>query len=203
MQLSFDFRRRRVDRRKSARIDINGDDGAVSNCDLTTKARILAQKVGARRTSDRVSVSWNPRLQTTAGTAEYVTSRIDLNPKLRSIGPEAIDRILRHELAHLVANERAAGRRIQPHGIEWKKACADLGIPGEKASHSLPLRTRKRLPNYAYRCPNCEEVVFRVRRMARYSACYACCKAYNSGEYHPDFAFERIPVKLALASEPS
>ncbi len=36
-----------------------------------------------------------------------------------------IDYVVVHELAHLIAFGRNRGRRIQPHGAEWKQACAD------------------------------------------------------------------------------
>ena len=168
-----------------------------SQCDigLTSIARRLAASVDVDVTKRRVSIWWNPRLQTTAGTADHRRIRIDLNPKLVELGDNVVDRILRHELAHLVAFERAAGQPIAPHGVEWKKACADLGIAGERASHSLPLQPRKLKVRYAYRCPNCEEVVQRVRKMAPYSACYSCCREYNGGEYHPDFVFQRVSLK--------
>lgn len=199
MQLSFNFEMGLGTLRESLKTRQNPTPEARSAKSLTVEARALASEVSALRTAGKVTVTWNSRLQTTAGTAEYGRCHIDLNPKLRALGEKAIDRILRHELAHLVAHERAGRRRIQPHGAEWKQACADLGIPGEKASHSLPLRTKQRQPKYAYRCPQCEEVIYRFRRMARYSACYACCKAYNNGEYHPDFAFERVTLKSAPA----
>lgn len=202
MQLSFVFEKGLEQRNSRLRESETTDAARRRNHSFSDQARNMALDVGAFRTAAQVTVAWNSRLQTTAGTAEYRRCHIDLNPRLRDLGPETVDRILRHELAHLVAHERAAGKRIQPHGPEWKQACTDLGIPGEKASHSLPLRTKRRLPRYAYRCPHCEEVIFRVRRMARHSACYACCKKYNDGEYHPDFAFERVAIKSALNKLP-
>jgi predicted SprT family Zn-dependent metalloprotease len=41
---------------------------------------------------------------------------------------DEIDRTLRHELAHLLAQFRVGRRRIAPHGPEWRIACRDLGI---------------------------------------------------------------------------
>ena len=62
------------------------------------RADVKSYSVGSR-----VTVWWNARLQTTAGTADSNKCRIDLNPKLGQLGPDVVDRILRHELAHLVA----------------------------------------------------------------------------------------------------
>src|ERR1700687_2873461 len=41
---------------------------------------------------------------------------------------DEIERTLRHELAHLLAQFRVGRRRIAPHGAEWRRACRDLGI---------------------------------------------------------------------------
>ena len=83
----------------------------------------------------------------------------------------------------------AAGRRIDPHGAEWRAACAELGIPGESPYHSLPLKGR-RMKQKALLC-----LPFLPRRrspacppMRRAVACYACCKKHNGGRYHDRFA---------------
>jgi len=75
-------------------------------------------------------VSWNPRMQTTAGRAWWPDRMIELNPKLRECGEEEVWRTLKHELAHLMAYERNMRRRIDPHGPEWRAACVDLGEGG-------------------------------------------------------------------------
>ena len=161
---------------------------------LSERARALACDVKSYGLGSRVTVWWNGRLQTTAGTADSVKYRIDLNPKLARLGHEVVDRILRHELAHLVAVDRNRHYRIQPHGDEWKLACSDLGIPGEKASHSLPIDDERQRAKYAYRCPNCSLVVERKRKMRSNLACYECCNKFNGGDFHSDFVFERTSV---------
>ena len=60
------------------------------------------------------------------------------------MGTGEVERTLRHEAAHLLAHWRAGRRRIQTHGPEWRQACADLGIPGETVTHTLPLAPRRR-----------------------------------------------------------
>ena len=77
------------------------------------------------------------------GTACWRTRRVTLNPKLVEISAEEVSKTLRHELAHLVAQDRAGRRRIAPHGREWRKACADLGIAGEARCHTLPFQARR------------------------------------------------------------
>src|ERR1700730_17806348 len=55
---------------------------------------------------------------------------------------DEIDRTLRHELAHLLAQFRAGRRRISPHGEEWRQACHDLGIGDEVRCHNLPFHAK-------------------------------------------------------------
>ena len=110
-----------------------------------------------------VNVFWNLRLKSTAGLAYHDSIRIDLNTRLQRFYPEEPNRTLLHELAHLIANHRASGSRIQPHGIEWQRACSELGIPGEKRCHDLPLAPQKLKKKLAYRCRYCGVIVPRVK----------------------------------------
>lgn len=145
-----------------------------------------------------VYVRWNSRLQTTAGRAHYAESRIELNPRLKEIADLAeIERTLKHELAHLVAYERCGRserRRLQPHGVEWREACADLGIAGESRCHELALPGRRMRRKFAYTCPACAAVIERVKRMKGYVSCYPCCKEYSSGGY--DRRFQLVETRL-------
>jgi predicted SprT family Zn-dependent metalloprotease len=114
---------------------------------------------------------------------------IELNPALRGIGPGEVERTLLHELAHLVAFERAGRRRIKPHGREWRRACRELGIPDESAGHRLELPSRTIRRRWAYICPACGVRLERVRRMRGHTACWACCRAHNGGDYDERFRF--------------
>lgn len=138
-------------------------------------------------------------MRTTAGRAHYQALRIELNPGLMDLagidGPAEIDRTLRHELAHLVAHLRARGRRIDPHGAEWRRACADLGIPGEARCHTLPFRSRQIRRKFLYRCPACGTEVPRVRKFKKAVACYACCLQHNCGHYDDRFRLKAVPQK--------
>ena len=143
--------------------------------------------------ASKVRVSWNPRMRTTAGRAWWPDRRIELNPKLRECGSEEVWRTLKHELAHLIAYERCGRRRIEPHGPEWQTACADLGIPGERSTHTLPFERRKLKRKHAYTCPNCSSTIERVRAIRRAVACYDCCRKFNDGVYHDRY---RLVKKL-------
>ncbi len=159
-----------------------------SATELENECRQLLLDLGMPALCERVQVVWNPRLRSTAGYAKYPGWCIELNPRLRSFDGQ-VDRTLRHELAHLVAYYRAGRRRIEPHGREWRQACADLGIPNEPAHHRLPLPRSRRERRYAYQCPVCAIVVHRVRPFRRPTACLACCKKHSGGNFDTRFKF--------------
>ena len=144
-------------------------------------------------------VVWNHRLRTTAGLACWGTRTVALNPRLREVSEGEVDRTLRHELAHFLAQWRAGRRKIAPHGEEWRKACCDLGIPGERRCHDLPFRRVRMERRYFYRCPGCGLVVGRVRRMGMRVACLRCCRRWNGGKYDRRFCFVLVegPVRRA------
>jgi predicted SprT family Zn-dependent metalloprotease len=158
--------------------------------DLQTEARRLLRSLGAKRIAAKLRVEWNARLKTAAGRADYGQKLISLNPRLVEHPPE-IDRTLRHELAHILAQFRG-GRRISPHGSEWQQACCDLGIGGERRCHTLPFRAKRYAPRFMYRCPNCRRDFPRVRKIKRTVACLACCRAQNAGAFDPRFRLQLV-----------
>jgi predicted SprT family Zn-dependent metalloprotease len=166
---------------------------------LTQNARKWLGDLGCGPAASRVQVVWNPRLKTTAGTACVYTTRIELNPRLGQIGEHQIERTLRHEVAHLVAHNRAGKKasRLQTHGPEWRRACAELGIGGEPAFHDLPFERRTMARKYTYECPGCGLIVDRVRKFGRFTACYRCCKEKNHGRYDAKYQFRIVDQRLA------
>ena len=163
-----------------------GYNNVERNLNVEQIARALLRANGAARIAAELRVEWNSRLKTAAGRADYRQKLISLNPRL-SEHPAEIDRTLRHELAHLLAQFRAGRRRILPHGEEWREACRDLGIKGEKRCHNLPFPVRRYVARFVYRCPNCRQEFPRVRRVRRAVACLACCRAHNGGEFDARF----------------
>jgi len=159
--------------------------------DLERQARDLLRANGAARIGAELRVEWNSRLKTSAGRADDRQKLISLNPRLLE-HPAEIDRTLRHELAHLLAQFRAGRRRIQPHGIEWQQACRDLGIAGERRCHTLPFPAKRYAARFIYRCPNCRQEFPRVRRVCRAVACLACCRAHNGGEFNGRFRLRLV-----------
>jgi SprT protein len=154
--------------------------------DLEAKARELLRSLGAAQIAGELRVEWNSRLKTAAGRADYRQKLISLNPRLSEY-PTEIDRTLRHELAHILAQFRAGRRRIPPHAAEWQQACVDLGIADEKRCHNLPFPVRTCAARFVYRCPNCRQEFPRVRRVRRVVACLACCRKHTGGEFDPRF----------------
>jgi SprT protein len=158
---------------------------------LQSRARQLLRIHGAARIAAEVQIKWNSRLRSCAGRADYRRKIISLNPRLRN-HPDEIERTLLHELAHFLAQFRAGRRCISPHGREWRCACADLGIAGEKRCHNLPFPILHRIRRFLYECPNCARDFPRVRRVRRAIACLACCRLHSRGEFDPRFRLRLI-----------
>jgi SprT protein len=168
-----------------------GYNNAERNRNLEETARDLLRTNGADRIANELRVKWNSHLKTAAGRADYREKLISLNPRLIE-HPAEIDRTLRHELAHILAQFRAGRRRIPPHGVEWRQACVDLGISDEKRCHNLPFPARTYAPRFVYHCPNCRQEFRRVRRVRRTVACLACCRKHNGGQFDPRFRLKLI-----------
>lgn len=161
---------------------------------LEAEAREWLDRMGLHEGAMKLRVEWNRKLRSTAGYAKWPLWRVELNPRLAEFEGQ-VDRTLRHELAHLIAYARAGRKRIEPHGQEWREACALLGIPDESARHTLPLPRSKQVRNFSYQCPACGIVVERVRKFQRYIACLACCRKHTGGRYDPRFQFVLLGKK--------
>jgi SprT protein len=150
---------------------------------LEAKAREILTALGADELAREVHVEWNARLFSAAGRADSRRNLISLNPRLRDHDSAEIDRTLRHELAHLLAQFRAGRRRISPHGAEWRRACRDLEIGDEARCHTLPFPVQQRTRRFLYRCSRCGKEFPRVRKIKRAVACLDCCRKFNRGKF--------------------
>jgi predicted SprT family Zn-dependent metalloprotease len=159
---------------------------------LAERCAALLQPLGAEQLARLVRVQWSARLRSTAGMAYPARALIRLNPRLRDFGAEEVDRTLRHELAHLLAQHRAGRRRIAPHGVEWRRACRDLGLDDERRCHDLPLPRRTVARPHRYRCPACALEFNRTRPLRRPSACLACCRRHSDGRYDERFRLVKV-----------
>jgi len=153
---------------------------------LEAKAREILIALDAGELAREVHVEWNARLFSAAGRADSRRNLISLNPRLRDHDSAEIDRTLRHELAHLLAQFRTGRQRISPHGAEWRRACRDLGIGDEARCHTLPFPIKERARRFLYRCSRCGKEFPRVRRIKRTVACLDCCRKFNGGKFDPN-----------------
>jgi predicted SprT family Zn-dependent metalloprotease len=163
--------------------------------ELERKARELLQALGASELANSVQVEWNARLFSAAGRAEFRRQLVSLNPRLREQDAAEIDRTLRHELAHLLAQARAGRRRVAPHGAEWRKACRDLGIGDESRTHALPFPVQRRARRFLYECPRCAKEFPRVRPIKRAVACLECCRKFNRGKFDKGAQLRLVSAK--------
>ncbi len=150
---------------------------------LEAKAREMLRVLKADELAASIRVEWNARLFSAAGRADFRRKLVSLNPRLREHDSAEIDRTLRHEIAHLLAQFRAGRRHVAPHGTEWRKACRDLGIGDESRTHALPFPIQRRTRRHLYKCPRCGKEFPRVRRIRRAVACLACCRKFNCGKF--------------------
>jgi SprT protein len=171
------------------------DGPTAETAGLLQTARELLRSLGVDRIARELRVEWNSRLKTAAGRADYRQKLISLNPRLLD-HPAEIDRTLRHELAHILAQFRAGRRRILAHGVEWREACHDLGIADEKRCHNLPFQVSEPARRYLYSCPGCRRDFPRVRRIKRAVACLACCSAHNGGKFDARFRLRLVTAAL-------
>src|SRR5436305_5030878 len=95
--------------------DLIGRDRA-----LEFQARELLRALGADKLAREIRVEWNPRMKSAAGRADFREKLISLNPLLQNhdlisvkgqSGSDEVERTLRHELAHLLAQFREKSRR--------------------------------------------------------------------------------------------
>jgi len=161
-------------------------------------SRQLLRGAGCRDVA--VLVRWNPRLRTTAGLACWRTKTISLNPKLVEISPGEVQRTLRHELAHFLAQHRAGRVRIAAHGPEWRDACRDLGIPRESRCHNLPFKRSRHERKHFYACRECGTTLARVRPVKKRVACLRCCRKHNAGRYDERYRFVQVAAPDRLAA---
>jgi SprT protein len=164
---------------------------------LEAKAREILSALDAADLAREVRIEWNARLFSAAGRADFRRKLVSLNPRLREHDAAEIDRTLRHELAHLLAQSRAGQRRVPPHGVEWRKACRDLDIADESRCHALPFPVKPRARRFLYRCSRCGKEFPRVRRIKRAIACLDCCRKFNGGQFDPRARLRLVEGKNA------
>ena len=105
---------------------------------------------------------------TTAGTANYRTWTIDINPVLLAENFEdMLADTVPHEMAHLItevvyphAHRRTYGQKRRPHGAEWQSVMRVLGCNPSRTHNydTTNARTREKT-SYDYKCNCCGAIL--------------------------------------------
>ena len=136
------------------------------------------------RLLQNVAFCRNPRLRTTVARWVLAKHRIELGPRffaLRQSQPQ----ILCHEVAHAAA-VALHGRRVMPHGPEWR---ALVEVAGFRPETQLKTHRRTEAPRprtaisrrFEHRCPVCQAVRF-SKRAARRWRCVECTASGLPGQ---------------------
>jgi len=145
---------------------------------------------GAATLPSQVTVEFSPRMRRAAGRALVDQGLVRLASWLRD-APRAIhDEILCHEVAH-VAARLIHGRKIRPHGPEWKGLMRQAGYaprvrldprhyPGVEIPRLPARRSRPAKARYLHRCPICQAARV-ARRPVRGWRCAVCVRAGRNG----------------------
>ncbi len=87
----------------------------------------------------------------TAGQVQFRPRRLRYNLAIAAQAPETfLSTTVPHEVAHIVCHLQH-GRRIRPHGPEWRSVCLALGGTGERC-HGFAAQPARRMRRYAYAC---------------------------------------------------
>lgn len=135
--------------------------------DFDLRGRAAGQAVLARRRRDGDRIRFNATL-------------------LASHPREMLAETVPHEVAH-VAVHRIHGRRVRPHGAEWKALMTAFGVKPEPC-HRLPAEPARRLRRFRYAC-RCDEPVWLTtirHNRARRGTGYFCRRCGESLAYAPE-----------------
>ena len=108
------------------------------------------------KTKELFSISVRPEISydlrgLAAGQANYRKNKIRFNRDLlEKYTREFVEQTVPHEFAHLVTY-RKFGRRIKPHGLEWKSVMIAFGVKPAR-THSFKVIPSRRLKRFLYRC---------------------------------------------------
>ncbi|MFH1763631.1 MAG: SprT family zinc-dependent metalloprotease [Gemmatimonadota bacterium] len=94
---------------------------------LRSKAQQWAELWGLPGLTESVTVEFSGRLRSSLGNCRPIQGRIRLAAHLENGNGELLEEVLCHELAH-VAVYRLHGRRVRPHGPEWRKLVSAAGF---------------------------------------------------------------------------
>ncbi len=120
-----------------------------------------------------------------------VLREIRLNAEMmKRIGAPFIDEVVPHECAHLVVfslyGKKVKGKRIRPHGPEWRHVMADIFKREPRLYHSFEVKTKQSV-SYEYLCACVGEThqlsKIRHNKVQRGVARYLCKRCETVLEY--------------------
>jgi SprT protein len=118
-----------------------------------------------------------------AGQVQFRPRRLRYNLSIAAQQPDSfLSTTIPHEVAHIVCHLQY-GRRVRPHGPEWRAICLALGGTGERC-HRFDAQPARMLRRYDYAC-GCRRwslTSIRVRRI-RHGTIYHCRQCGKS--LHP------------------
>lgn len=108
---------------------------------------------------------FNKRLKTTGGRYHLNDHHIDINPLLLNVDEEILYGVIKHELCHYHLHLQGKGYRHADQ--DFKKLLEAVG--------GLRFTPRLQQSKYCYRCKDCRQEYFRMRRLdVRKYACGKC-----------------------------
>ena len=136
--------------------------------DKVAELKIKTQELYPELDMPHVPVSFNLRGQT-AGMVRYRMGEIkDLRLNLDILNnpnhtDDFIAQTVPHEWAHVIQRVKYGhrdnyGRRIKPHGSEWKRIMRKLGVE-VKRCHSYECKKARTVRTVDYQCDKCETVM--------------------------------------------
>ena len=106
-------------------------------------------------------VVWNTRLRSTAGRADMGNRVLELNPKLREEGPEALLSTFLHELAHLIVGPGHG------HDYHWSAICRQIGGKASRCHQYESLRSAPRARKHVATCGTCGFELMKAKRLTQ------------------------------------
>ncbi len=144
----------------------------------------LARLWGVSGLPERSRIEFSSRLRRSLGLCYPQRDLIRLNPVLLKSGNrDILDETLAHEAAHLVVYWRH-GRRVRPHGRQWKELMRLAGLPARatilhsKIKALPPVRRTRYL--YRHRCQDCGNIFNAGRTDGRWR-CSSCLRWGRGG----------------------
>jgi predicted SprT family Zn-dependent metalloprotease len=151
---------------------------------LLTKALDWVSLWGVPDLLEGMTVKRNRKLRTTVARWIDEKKQVELGPRFFKLTNRQSD-VLCHELGHAAATQ-LYGKRISPHGQEWRALIRAAGYEPSSKLHNARCTTvkfekSKSQLRYEHRCPVCHSVRHAKTRMRSWK-CTECIRCGLSGQ---------------------